>query len=151
MKNLKTIRPYLYIFLILLITIYIFSNSCKVAVVSTENSDVIVNYVSEFSSAGRNILTIFVRKFAHIAEFFLQSVSACLFLNSLGKFPKNIIYILFGGLFTACCDEFIQLYVDGRAGLVTDIFLDFAGTCVGILFCVVIYLITKKLSIGDKK
>ncbi len=74
-----------------------------------------------------------VRKAAHIAEFLVQ---AMLVAGSFsGKYRKRIVYILFFGLLTACTDEYIQLFSDGRAGLIGDIFIDFSGTAMGAAVC----------------
>ena len=40
---------------------------------------------------------------------------------------------MLGGLLTALTDETIQLFVPGRSGQVTDIWIDFSGVMTGLL------------------
>jgi VanZ family protein len=51
----------------------------------------------------------------------------------LMKLKSHIFMILFIGLFVAVSDEFFQLFVNGRAGLVQDVVLDFVGFVFGML------------------
>lgn len=134
------------IFLILgiLSTVFIFSNSCTTAEISSEQSGRIVNLLSRIMDCDTDILTVIVRKLAHMFEFFLQSLAVCLFIGSLGKFPKYVIYTLFTGLLTACTDEFLQLFFDGRGSMVSDVFIDFSGTIIGAIIYFIIYTIIKK-------
>lgn len=134
----------LYLLLTIILTAFIFSNSCRTAAVSSEQSGRIVDFIAGFCYIDKGTLTVIVRKLAHFFEFFLQALSASLFVISIKGFPKHIIYILFGGLFTACCDEFLQLFFDGRGAMVSDIFIDFSGTLTGILLCTAIYFIIQK-------
>lgn len=140
------------IFLILgiLSTVFIFSNSCTTAEISSEQSGRIVDFVSQIVNCDTDILTVIVRKSAHMFEFFLQSLAVCLFIDSLGKFPKYVIYTLFTGLLTACTDEFLQLFFDGRGSMVSDVFIDFSGTIIGTIIYFIIYTIIKKTYMKKK-
>lgn len=122
----------------IIVTAFIFGNSMKDAVASTVSSGRIVNFVImilEFFKIkfSEDLVIMLVRKTAHITEFFAQAVlvSNCFY----GKYKNRIIYILFIGLFTACIDEFLQLFSNGRSGMVVDIFIDFLGTNLGMLLC----------------
>ena len=64
--------------------------------------------------------------------------------NGLGKqsecqweknrhFFKHVSWPMLGGLLTALTDETIQLFVPGRSGQVTDIWIDFSGVMTGLL------------------
>lgn len=130
--------------LAVLATLFIFSNSLKPANLSSEDSGRIVAVVSWFlelfgKSADRAVLQNIVRKIAHFAEFGLQGTLL------LGCFDKKlwdrVVYVLFFGLLTACTDEFLQLFAEGRGSQIQDVFIDFAGTAAGILFgCAVWYV-----------
>jgi VanZ family protein len=54
--------------------------------------------------------------------------------------------ILFIGLFIAVSDEFLQLFIEGRSGLVQDVALDFAGFTFGMLVYIALSLISKMTS-----
>ena len=119
-------------------TAFIFWNSARPAAESAQSSGRIVAIVTRVLSyfgvyANYDTMQKIVRKAAHIAEFVVQSV---LISGSFsGKYRKRIVYILFFGLLTACTDEYIQLFSDGRAGLIGDVFIDFSGTVLGMSAC----------------
>lgn len=124
--------------LALLVTVFIFWNSAKPAVESAKSSgvfvDALLNILAKLGiSSSYDLTETIVRKTAHITEFFVQAVFIA---NSFaGKYKKRIVYILFLGLLTACTDEYIQLFFDGRGGLVSDIFIDFGGTAIATALC----------------
>ena len=137
-KRLKTIGRGRMIFLILwiLATVFIFTNSMQVAEVSSEKSGKIVFLLEKLCSLlnleSTENLTFYVRKGAHMFEFFLQSCMLSGFFILGGKrYTERVIYVLFAGLFTACVDEFIQLFFDGRSGMIQDVFVDFTGVFAG--------------------
>lgn len=138
-------KSVMFLILSVLSTAFIFSNSCRTAEVSSEQSGIIVNIVSQVINCDTGILTTVIRKLAHMFEFFLQAVAVCLFTGSLGRLPEYVIYALFTGLLTACTDEFLQLFFDGRGSMVSDVFIDFSGTVIGIVLYFIIYTVIKKL------
>lgn len=83
-----------------------------------------------------------VRKVAHFTEFMTLGILLTVTIYILSK--PNIFIPLFVGLFTAVFDEFIQLFVDGRSGQVSDVVLDFSGFIVGVFFVMLIYIIIKR-------
>ena len=89
----------------------------------------------------------FVRKAAHFLEFVAIAVIASLLLWRLcGEHPvQNLIYVLFGSLFIAVTDEYIQSFSPGRSPSVRDIVIDFAGAVTGALTVFVCILIIRKI------
>lgn len=75
----------------------------------------------------------FVRKLAHVAEFFVLGLFVAGFAASLGAYLKKTFISLpiLMTLFMAVMDEFIQHFT-GRGSLVTDVMLDFAGSLAGL-------------------
>lgn len=73
-----------------------------------------------------------VRKTAHFAEYailgFLLTGAA-----SLGNGWKSFLQPGFTGALYAASDEFHQLFVPGRSGQISDVLLDSAGVCFGVL------------------
>lgn len=124
--------------LAVLMTAYIFYNSAQPAVESAKTSGHITARVIEMLAylgihIKTDMLEVIIRKTAHVAEFFVQST---LIANSFsGRYKNKVVYVLFFGLLTACTDEYIQLFFDGRGGLVSDIFIDFGGTALGAAVC----------------
>jgi VanZ family protein len=131
-------KKYLFMILALGMTAFIFWNSAQPAAESSQESGRLVEVAASLLEhfkfhLDRGIIEMIVRKMAHIAEFAVQAVFIAECFS--GKYRKRVIYILFLGLLTACTDEFIQLFPEGRAGLVSDIFIDFSGTGLGTLIC----------------
>lgn len=131
------------------VTGFIFFNSMQTADVSSRESGVIVELLERLLSLfdcvpNEGELIHIVRKCAHVAEFALQGLLIAFCFNV--PFKKRIIYILFSGLMTACIDEYIQLFSNGRAAMVQDIFIDFAGTLLGMLTTWLILGIRHKLN-----
>lgn len=126
----------------LLATLFIFLNSLKTAELSTKDSSVFVNMVKsaaeflgvkEMSQSDIGFITVIVRKAAHITEFAVQTVFVSLFIRSLGyNLWEKASAALLCGLLTACADETLQLFSDGRGSLVTDVLIDFIGVILGL-------------------
>lgn len=147
-------KKFIYIIGALAATAFIFSNSLKTATVSDASSNVIVEYVKMIlMKIGLGIdsarLVYPVRKTAHVTEFLLQGmfISGCFG----GKYKGRIIYILFFGLLTACVDELIQSFVPGRGSLVSDVFIDFAGTSAAAVIAGMLHMRRKKRYVRSKR
>lgn len=131
-------KRHFYMILAVGMTVFIFWNSARPADISSRASGFFVTLAEKPLSyigvrTDRDTMQVIVRKAAHIIEFAVQAMLiACSFS---GKYKKRIIYILFFGLLTACTDEYIQLFSIGRSGLISDIFIDFAGTLMGTVIC----------------
>ena len=134
-------KRYAFLFALMAFTLFIFLRSLKNAEDSTNESRWIVDFVMAIvekfiklePQTLNDIVTIVVRKLAHIAEYTVHALIMCgLFSTFPGHIRKNIPCIMFVGLFTACTDEAIQLASVGRAGMIEDVFVDFAGTLLGI-------------------
>ena len=72
-----------------------------------------------------------LRKIAHGVEYFiLGALAVSMFFNTKSfKVAKPMLF----SLLVAMGDETLQLYVDGRASEIMDIWMDFGGAVVGIL------------------
>lgn len=134
----------------LLATAFIFYNSMQPATESSASSSLFVDFVMERLSKlninpDTDTLTFFVRKAAHITEFFLQGMLISLaYLFGNHKFSSRMVYIMFFGLLTACTDELLQHFVSGRADLVIDIWIDFSGGLIAVLLCFFISVLYEK-------
>lgn len=89
-----------------------------------------------------HIIEILVRKSAHMAEYGVLAVTIA---YPLSKFKlQGIRLILWSELISAlyaATDEFHQLFVPGRSGQLTDVFIDGAGALIG---CLLFYLINNR-------
>ena len=76
---------------------------------------------------------------------FCGSLLILLFITYKLSDIKRILFSTIIGLEYAALDEFHQLFVDGRAGSVIDVFIDTIGVALGVLFVMIVYkIITKK-------
>lgn len=128
--------------LIMMAVIFYFS-SCP-AVESTQTSSRVIDFLIdgwEFISGSQlspeqtvhlsEALVVPVRKGAHMLEYAL--LSWCFFLgiyNLVRWYPYIPAFIC--TFFYAGTDEFHQLYVQGRAGRVTDVLIDSAGALIAL-------------------
>ena len=126
----------IFIIATILITMFIFGNSMLSAEHSNCEGDIVLVPIKKiFKATGGSqdlpdTAVVIVRKSAHLLEFTLQGF----FLVGCfsGRFKKRIIYVLFLGLMTACIDEFIQLFPNGRSAMIQDVFIDFFGVNLGL-------------------
>ena len=119
--------------------VFIFSNSMQVAQVSEGASgrvlgmlQGILRHLGMPGAADRLTMHI-VRKLAHFCEYMLEGFLLMLCLRVYTRhFFKHVSWPILGGLLTALTDETIQLYVPGRSGQVTDVWIDFSGVMMGL-------------------
>ena len=129
-----------------IITVFIFKNSAKSAAESSQQSGVFVSFAVRylgFLFGNADSAVVAVRKSAHFFEFFLQGAFLSAAVFSV-KYHKALIYVLFTGLFTACTDELIQMFFEGRGSMVSDVFVDFSGTCFACMCFVFAWLAAEK-------
>ena len=70
-----------------------------------------------------------IRKVAHFTQFAVLGIFTVL------GFWKNKAMGLYIGVFSACTDEFIQIFVPGRGPQLRDVGIDSAGFIIGFLLC----------------
>lgn len=134
-------------FLLLIVLYYtfiIFSFSAQPANLSSSESKGIVEKIYEILMVFgdrlpeipiENFIRIvepLVRKLAHFANFFILAVFMCMYVNCFKKEKFfSFLLVLLVCLFVAACDEFHQLFVDGRAGRGMDVIIDLSGAALG--------------------
>ena len=111
-------------------------HSCFPASLSSQESEGILKIVyGAFQAFGLTLAqaSYLIRKLAHFSEFFAIGalLMSCAYCFDRLKPRRYGFRVLLGGLLAALIDETIQLGVEGRAGMVTDIWIDFAGVCCG--------------------
>ena len=121
-------------------TILIWRNSMDTAEVSSGKSERIVRWVNEVLFSGDAVLTEhLVRKVAHFSEYAVAGVLGWLAFSVVWGAGKGIwqclVNVCFAGVMTAFCDETIQLFVPGRSGQVSDMWIDFSGYITGVICC----------------
>ena len=104
------------------------SNPITHSLVGTEKSEDMT--MREWNDM-KNMTDYTVRKSAHIALYAILGVLAYLNARSYLKKQHGLTAILFCTLY-AITDEIHQAFVPGRAGMVSDVLIDFAGIMLGI-------------------
>ncbi len=76
----------------------------------------------------------FLRKLGHFTEFFTLGGLLTWLVNMLknGKWQPFLLPLA-AGFFVACADETIQLFIPGRAGMITDVGIDMLGCTLSIV------------------
>ena len=78
-----------------------------------------------------------VRKLAHATEYLVLGAELTLLLRLWRNRPWGEVFLCGAG--AALADETIQLFVDGRAGQIRDVWIDLGGFCLGVLICLLIH------------
>ena len=157
-----SVIQWIVIVLSIAINVFIIVNSCLPAGPSTQESNwvvepakTIINSIKENTINETNIdnFSSFIRKF--VGHFSLFMVSG--FLTTLSikfiyydrrlKFFGFIIISCISGLFLAILTEFIQIFVPGRSGQISDVAIDFLGYLLVLLIIgLIVYIRMKKSS-----
>lgn len=91
------------------------------------------------------IVSILLRKLAHFTEFFILGVLLHYLYESYNFIIKHtIILSIISGVMIAITDEFIQTFVEGRAGTIVDVGIDTLGILAAFVFYFIIYVYKKK-------
>ncbi|MCI8659817.1 MAG: VanZ family protein [Lachnospiraceae bacterium] len=162
MKN--SLKKYLSWIPPFLIATAIFIFSSQPADESTSTSNGVIHILIEFAGklnildlkhadpdALYKILQTPIRKGAHITEFAVLNLSLIYALSSWNIKGMKLIRTAF--LLTvlyACTDEFHQIFVPGRAGLIQDVLIDSIGPMI-ILGSYILYQLLKKRTIFFEK
>lgn len=115
-----------------MLAIFLMSN--EIAGTSSARSDEIVRTIQSFGvSAPADLLTILVRKAAHISAYFVLGILLFNLLKEYGLAVKKMIFVSIAvAMLYACTDEIHQMFVPGRSGEVRDVLIDTAGAAVGV-------------------
>ena len=137
------IIPWVYLALLLVLTLLIFSFSAESAEESSEKSDSIVGIVQKICDALGVDATIVdkpIRKAAHFMEFALLGVLSYLCAR---EFRLGTSSALLYSLLVGVVDETIQIYSPERSSSTGDVLLDFSGALFGALLMLIILKLQK--------
>lgn len=128
--------------------VFIFSNSAEVGdlsdIRSGESLEVVNEQLDRFG-LGFQLGSDTIRKLAHMAEYMMLGFWLLICLRVYTRRLLSFIaWPLFLGLLVAVADETLQLYVPGRSGLLTDIWIDFAGIFLGLVVALFLILLAKQ-------
>ncbi len=101
--------------------------------VSSDLSGGIVSYLYNYVQALNIPLSInqfhfLIRKTAHVSEYFILGLLVFVALKPYKiSFQRQLLIVLLFGIAFASVDEFIQTFVPGRVGAITDVLIDSVG------------------------
>lgn len=126
----------------------IFHNSLQNGTDSSARSDFVTEIIEKL--LGKNIpeLSFYVRKSAHFISFAILGFICTTFVRSFGK--ANLIISAFIGLLIALIDETLQLFVEGRSGQLSDVWLDFCGILTSVAIVGLVRIIKNKKNKNKK-
>ena len=154
-----------YVVILIVWVIFIFMMSHMNASSSSDLSTSFTNKVLEVFNITDNMdednktilienLQFLIRKTAHFTIYLIMGILFGLFYTT---FNLNLILVfvlsVISGTMCAVLDEFHQLFINGRAGMITDVLLDSSGVIVGSIiiigFSKMIDLLIKKYKCCD--
>ena len=137
---------------------FIFRNSMYTAQVSGAASQGVLSAIRDFlTQMGLDavidaISELLIRKAGHFLEYALLGFWTALCLRSYTQSQMRDAGWAFSFvLLTALSDETIQLFVEGRSGMVPDIWIDFAGAAAGMLAGTAAMLLHARKQKGQSK
>ena len=143
MKNKRLVLAWT---LLILWMLFIFIMSSFNGVMSSNQSGSIATVIYNiFNISNTAKVSFIIRKCAHVSEFFILGI---LVINLISKYNVKYSYLI---SFIVCVlyassDEFHQLFVPGRSGQVTDIFIDMIGVVLGLsIYCLIKYFKSLRL------
>lgn len=129
--------------------LFIYSNSLKPADLSSADSGHVLESLKNlFLSAGiesRWLTEHIIRKAGHFAEYTLLGIILyqCVKLYEFGMERRLFIHGM-AGFLIPFIDETIQLFVTGRSGQISDVWLDCSGVATGTVIAALLFFIYEK-------
>lgn len=129
-----------------LMLLFCWVHSCFPASVSSQESNSFYRVFYWFFGlfgAGQIVTQHIVRKLAHFSEFAAVGglLLSCAYCFDRRRPQRYAVQVLFAGLSAALIDETIQLFIEGRAGMIADVWIDFAGVVTGALLLLAFYAV----------
>lgn len=138
----------IYTVLSILIVALIFAQSLKSGDASSNDSGhlvAILNNLASLFGFGEPFTDSIVRTCAHFTEFFVLSVSLMLMYRAYYcKLLRNSTLSVVTASVVAVCDETLQLFSEGRAFEITDIFIDICGAVSSVIIIALLILLSER-------
>lgn len=130
-------------------------HSCFPASISSKESEGVLQFVYGFFKLfglDQDGAEHVIRKVAHFSEFAVIGglLLSCAYCFDRRRPHRFYVYVLFAGLLTAVVDETIQLFVEGRAGMIVDVWIDLGGVVFGSLLMLGFYALYRRKKIKDR-
>ena len=129
------------------------SMSAEASTVESESTlDFLINFFKSFGISVEMSENI-VRKLAHFAEFFVIGglLMSCAYGFDSLRPQRFGVRVLFAGMLTALIDETIQLFSEGRAGMIADVWIDMGGVVCGAALMLGFYTLLRRRRAKKKR
>ncbi len=105
-----------------------------------------IDVMKDFDGENFDTMHKAIRKVAHAAEFALLALFTVMLARSYNLSLKtSVIIALSFSLCYSISDEIHQLFIDGRAGRVSDVLIDFLGSLFSVsIFCLFNWILHRK-------
>jgi VanZ family protein len=128
---------------------FIFINSMQTKEQSQEASGWVIHFIAVVLKPfgvllSSEELSLFVRKGAHMFEFFVLMLLFSQNYSLRIPIKKALERGLLSCILIAMIDELIQLFVSGRSGSIIDVAIDNVGAVFGLLVCLLIFRMKQK-------
>lgn len=145
--KLKKATPWVLVILTLAVTAFIFLQSADNGPASSEKSDIVVEVVEKVAEkmgaeiTDRDSVVRAVRKTAHFLEFAVLGLAASATVAAFkaSAAVRAVVPVIYC-LAVASADEYLQTFSPGRAGLISDVFIDICGAYAAIILFLLIEL-----------
>lgn len=125
--------------------LFIWGNSMLNGEVSGELSGGIMAWLLKHFGSLIPFGELLLRKLGHLTEFTCLGILLFRLFHLLGeKGIHGLAMPLFGGMLAACVDETIQVFTPDRGPSVTDVWIDTAGVCAGIVLGTIVCKLIEK-------
>ena len=137
--------------LLCLLLVFIWGNSLMPAEISAGFSgwikEILDKLLPGFSTGDGETGHHLLRKLAHFSEYTAigMLLTSCAYSFDRFKPYRYLAYVFFAGLGTAFVDETIQLLSEGRAGMITDMWIDFSGVVLGTAIMLLFYFVYQRI------
>lgn len=125
-------------------------HSCFPADLSSQESEGFMALISglfKLFGITHEMSGLLIRKLAHFTEF--SAIGAlllsCAYCFDRVRPHRYFVQVLFSGLLSAVIDETIQLFSEGRAGMITDVWIDMGGVVFGSALAWLFYAVVRRV------
>lgn len=137
-KRFNMRKKFIWSILGILYVAFVLYNSLRPgAVSSAQSSFVLEQALNVMDAVGMGDLVVtehIIRKTAHFVEYMVMGILLyqVLGLFNFQKMVRRLLYAIFG-FFVPFVDETIQLFVEGRSGQISDVWLNYSGVAFGMM------------------
>lgn len=133
-----------------LMILFAWVHSCFPADLSSMESEGVLALLAGFFKMfgiTREMSEVLIRKLAHFSEFSAIGalLMSCAYCFDRVRPHRFWVQVLSAGLMSAVIDETIQLFSEGRAGMIADVWIDFGGVVFGSALALLFYAVVRRV------